>query len=146
MQQLRVYLGFPVGLERVLEEKENLLVPARGGGVKEPCHTCGEQYTWGKQKFLFLILSEKRLSLSSRCRRRLQALRLPSLADALSNINSHHLLDLSVRHGEEVPGQPSVELDYRHVIRRLVVTTQLVGAVNHPVVTAQKTLAPRPFL
>ena len=33
MQQLRVYLGFPVGLERVLEEEKNLLVPARGGTV-----------------------------------------------------------------------------------------------------------------
>ena len=39
MQQLRVYLGFPVGLERVLEEKENLLVPARGGTVEEPAST-----------------------------------------------------------------------------------------------------------
>ena len=52
-EQLRVYLGFPVGLERVLEEKENLLVPARGGTVEEPASTFVGNNTRGENKSFY---------------------------------------------------------------------------------------------
>ena len=53
---MRVYLGFPVGLERVLEEKENLLVPARGGGRKRTLpHLWGTIHV-GKTKVFILDL------------------------------------------------------------------------------------------
>ena len=53
MQKLRVCLGFPVGRERVLEEKKTLLVPARGGTVEEPASAFVGNNTRGENKSFY---------------------------------------------------------------------------------------------